>query len=262
MADSGTVITRELDRPDGMTIAFHEWNGDLDTPPVVLQHGYVASTETNWVGPGVVDALLAAGHRVIGVDARGHGRSGTSADSALFGEPTMARDLSAVMDELDVTEYQLVGYSMGAIISLLTAAADPRVTRLVVGGVGSAVVELGGVDTRLVDGELLVGALLAEGDLSVYPSGARLFRQLADVMGSHRPSLAAQAQALHAGPTDLARVTVPTLVLAGRDDVLATNPQVLADALPDARLRVVDGDHLGAVSAPDFIASLTTFLAG
>ena len=87
-----TVITRELVRPDSMTVAFHEWNAEAGTPPVVLQHGYVASTETNWVVTGVLDALLAAGHRVVGVDARGHGRSGTSPDRALYGEPTMAAD--------------------------------------------------------------------------------------------------------------------------------------------------------------------------
>ncbi|WP_146825361.1 alpha/beta fold hydrolase [Aeromicrobium flavum] len=244
-----------------MTIAFHEWNADVVSVPVVLQHGYVASTETNWLATGVVDALVAAGRRVIGVDARGHGRSGTSGDSALFGEPTMARDICDLMDEMGVEEYHLVGYSMGAVIAVLTAAQDPRVSRLVIGGVGSAVAELGGVDTRVLDADLLVEALLTDGDLSSYPVGVRGFRQFADLLGSDRASLAAQARAVHSGPTDLSRVTVPTLLIAGRDDELATNPQVLADALPDGRLRLVDGDHLAAVMAPDFAPAIIEFLA-
>jgi len=254
------VITRELSRPDSMTIAFHEWNADVTTAPVVLQHGFVASTDTNWIGTGVVDALVAAGRRVIGIDARGHGRSGTSADSALYGEPTMAADVVAVVDELGVDEYQLVGYSMGAVISLLVAARDERVSRLVIGGVGSAVVELGGVDTRVLDGERLAEGLLAEGDLAAYPAEVQAFRQFADYLGADRPSLAAHARVLHRGPTDLDQVTVPTLLLAGRDDTFADRPEVLADALPHGTLRLVDGDHLGAVVAPEFAAALVEFL--
>ncbi len=256
-----TVITRELARPDSMTIAFHEWNPDVGTPPVVLQHGYVASTETNWVVTGVLDTLLAAGHRVIGVDARGHGRSGTSPDSALYGEPTMAADVMAVMDELGVEEYRLVGYSMGAVISLLVAGQDPRVSRLVISGVGAAVVELGGVDTRVLDAEQLIEAFLTEGDLSGYPADVRAFRQFADYLGADRPSLAAPARSVHRGSVDLARVTMPVLLLAGQADPLAERPEVLADALPDGTLQLVDGDHLGAVVAPDFATAIVDFLA-
>lgn len=174
----------------------------------------------------------------------------------------MARDVMAVADALGLEEYHLVGYSMGAVVSLLTAAQDPRVSRLVVGGVGCAVVECGGVDTRVLDAERLVEALLTEGDLDGYPATARAFREFADFLGSDRPSLAAQARAVHAGPTPLDLVTVPTLLLAGSEDELATRPQVLVDALPDARLRVVDGDHLGAVVAPEFAASIVELLDG
>lgn len=255
------MITRELNRPGGMTIAFHEWNADAPGTPVVLQHGYVANTDINWVATGVVAALTAAGRRVIGVDARGHGRSGTSPDSALYGERTMSADVSAVADTLGLDEYHLVGYSMGAVISLLTAGRDPRVSRLVIGGVGAGVVEVGGVDTRALDRNVLAEALLDEGDLSGYPPEVLAFRQFADHLGSDRPSLAAQARAVHSGSAELERVTVPTLLLAGADDPLAVRPEVLADALPDGTLRIVAGDHLGAVVAPDFAASILEFLA-
>ncbi len=245
-----------------MTIAFHEWNAQAGSVPVLLQHGFAASTEANWHATGVVDALVAAGRHVVGVDARGHGHSQKSPDSALYGEPAMAADLSAVADALELREFHLVGYSMGAIVALLAAADDPRITRLVVGGVGSGVIETGGVDTRAVDGELVVAALLAEGDLGVYPEGVLAFRRFADAIGADRPSLAAQARAIHHGGVALERIVAPTLVVAGRDDELAANPEVLADALPNGRLHLVDGDHLLAVVAPDFAPTVVEFLAG
>src|SRR5205085_8769500 len=43
--------------------------------PVVLLHGLSSSTKGNWQDPGIWTALVDAGKRVIGLDARGHGRS-------------------------------------------------------------------------------------------------------------------------------------------------------------------------------------------
>ena len=50
-------------------------------------------------------------------------------------------------------------------------------------------------------------------------------------------------------------------MLAGDDDPLAIRPQVLADALPDARLQLLDGDHMHALADPRFAASIVEFLA-
>ena len=56
---------------DDLQIAYQEWGGEGRTlsPPVVLHHGFVADANANWVVPGIVDALVAAGHRVIAPDA-------------------------------------------------------------------------------------------------------------------------------------------------------------------------------------------------
>ena len=42
-------------------------------PAVLLLHGFAADHVLNWVRPGVIDALTAAGSRVIATDGRGHG---------------------------------------------------------------------------------------------------------------------------------------------------------------------------------------------
>ena len=242
---------------DGITLSYSSWGAG---PLVVLHHGFIANSRTNWVLPGIVDAVVAAGRRVVAIDARGHGESDKPHDPAYYGESRMADDVIALADLLDEPAgYDLVGYSMGAIVSLIVATRDSRVRSVVAAGVGSAVVELGGVDTRAVGKDAMPDALLADDPATISPAAAG-FRAFADAVGGDRVALAAQARALHASPIPLDTITVPALVLAGRDDHLATRPEVLADAIPGAVLRVVPGDHLGAVLEPDFLHALTGFL--
>jgi pimeloyl-ACP methyl ester carboxylesterase len=246
---------------DGLQIAFYEWGEDGSLPPVVLHHGFVANARANWEAPGVVQALLDAGRRVIAPDARGHGESDKPHDPACYGEPRMARDLAGLLEARGVGEVDLAGYSMGAVVSLLFAAGDARVRRLVVGGVGSGIVECGGVDRRALSSDSIIEALGAEDPETLDVAGARAFRSLADALGSDRRAMIAQARSIHRGGIDLQRISAPALVLAGDEDPLAIRPQVLADALPDATLQMLGGDHMRAVVDPRFAASIVEFLA-
>jgi pimeloyl-ACP methyl ester carboxylesterase len=246
---------------DGVEIVYDLWGADAGGPPVVLHHGFSADAEVNWVGPGVVDALVAAGRFVVAHDARGHGRSGKPHDPASYGETIMARDLSGLMDLLDRPEIDLVGYSMGAIVSLIAATEDPRIRRLVVGGVGAAVAELGGVDTRVLPTSVLIEALRADDPGAITDPWGAEFRAFADAVEADRTALAAQAAAVHATPIPLDRITAPTLVLVGDDDPMAARPEVLADAIPTASVRFLAGDHLAAVGDPRFPSSIVEFLA-
>ncbi|WP_327269824.1 alpha/beta hydrolase [Streptomyces sp. NBC_01218] len=257
-----TELRSDLRTEDGLTLRYWSWSRDPDPalPPVVLLHGFAAHSRLNWEGPGVVEALLAAGRRVYALDARGHGASEKPHDEARYGEELMAADVRRLADHLDVPAYHLAGYSMGAIVALLTAAADPRVTRLVTGGVGAGVVEVGGLDTRAMPPELVSAALIAD-DLDEVPEEARGFRALADATGSDRYALAAQIRAAYRGPVPLDRITVPTLVLAGDADPLAVRPEVLSGAIRGARPVVLPGDHLTVVREPGFAAAITEFLA-
>jgi pimeloyl-ACP methyl ester carboxylesterase len=258
-----TVATDRTISDDGLSIAWHEWDGT--GVPVVLQHGFVSSTRGNWVDTGVVDALVGAGHHVVGIDARGHGGSDHPHDARYYGEAAMAHDVRSVVDDLGVAAYDLVGYSMGAIIALLVAAEDHRVRRLVVGGVGAGVVELGGLDTRAVGStDALVHALTTD-DPSSLDRSVIGFRKMADANGSDRLALAAHASVRHATPIDLAAIRADALVLAGADDPLAVRPEELAATIGHtggARLELVRGDHMGALRDPRFTAAVVEHLAG
>jgi pimeloyl-ACP methyl ester carboxylesterase len=245
---------------DGTQIVYHQWGLAWVEPPVVLHHGFAADAHVNWLYPGIVDALVGAGRHVVAVDARGHGRSAKPHDPAAYGEAQMARDVSALIDRLGVDAVDLVGYSMGAVVALITAAHDPRVRRLVVGGVGAGVVEVGGVDTRVVPDETMRAALEADDPESIGHPDAAAFRAFADVVGGDRRALAAQAAATHQAPIPLERITAPTLVLAGDVDPLAARPEVLARAIPDAGVRTLSGDHFGAVTDPECACAVVEFL--
>ena len=245
---------------DGVEIYYQTSEGSAAKPAVLLHHGYIASGHTNWVLPGVVDALQAAGRRVIAIDARGHGRSGKPHDPAFYGEPRMAEDVTTLIDLLAEPVVDLVGYSMGAIVALLAATRDRRVRRLVIGGVGAAVVELGGVDTRVLGAGALREALEAEDPATISNEAAAGFRIFIDAVGGDRAALAAQGARMHAEPIPLDAISAPTLLIAGRRDALAIRPEVLANAIPGAQLQVIDGDHIGAVRDPAFTTALLTFL--
>jgi pimeloyl-ACP methyl ester carboxylesterase len=246
---------------DGVQIAYYEWGPESGLPPVVLHHGFVVNASVNWVLPGVVDALVAAGRRVVALDARGHGGSGKPHDPASYGEGAMSRDLSLLLDQIGAPRVHLAGYSMGAVVSLLTASRDGRIARLVVGGVGASVAELGGVDTRALDRTAVTGALLADDPATITDPMAAAFRNLADMVGADRTALAAQAASVHATAIPLAGIAAPTLVLAGALDPIATRPEVLADAIPGGRVLVIPGDHLTAVTDPAFAPAIVDFLA-
>jgi len=253
-------VTSRVRGRDGVEVAVHRWGSPGDRPPVVLQHGFAADSLRNWRDSGVVAALLAGGREVVAVDARGHGASDKPHDPERYGERAMAGDLSAVADALALERFDLAGYSMGGIVSLVLAGTDRRVRRLVVGGIGAGVVERGGLDTRAVRTTALVAALETDDPASIPDPTAAAFRAFADSTGADRLALAAHARRALAETPPLGEIAAPTLVVAGVADHLAARPQVLADAIPGARVVTVPGDHLGALLTPEFTAALVGFL--
>jgi pimeloyl-ACP methyl ester carboxylesterase len=165
----------------------------------------------------------------------------------------MARDLAVLVGLIDVPALDLVGYSMGAIVSLLFATKDERVRRLVVGGVGAGVIECGGVDRRAISNDAIIDALQVDDPTTISTPGAAAFRSLADAIDADRSALVAQIA--------LENISASTLVLAGDADPLAVRPEVLSEAIPGARLQLLSGDHVGAIGDPRFTQSIVDFLA-
>ncbi|MEZ4451317.1 MAG: alpha/beta hydrolase [Nannocystaceae bacterium] len=87
--------------------------------PLVLLHGFGGSSQ-NW-GPFVAD--LAAHHRLIVVDLRGHGDSTNPAGT--FTHRQAARDVSRLLDALGVDRFSAMGMSSGGMALLHLATGEP-----------------------------------------------------------------------------------------------------------------------------------------
>jgi pimeloyl-ACP methyl ester carboxylesterase len=265
-ARDGDIETRNRPREDCWVIQhFNSYDGTsiayLDVgegPPVLLLHGFAADHTANWVAPGVVDALVAAGHRVIAPDARGHGASAKPTEPARYADDAMVRDARALLDHLSIVAVDVVGYSMGALVAARLVPVEPRSRSVVLGGLGEG---LAG-ERRRANRGAIADALLADDPSTIEDPTARGFRKFADVTGADRRALAAiQRAPLPTNRTDLGAIAVRALVLAGDRDVLVGSPQRIADRVPGATLRIVSGDHLSAVNDPAFRAAIVEFLA-
>ena len=202
--------------------------------PVLLLHGISADGEMNWEWTGIAPALRAAGFRTVAIDQRGHGRSDKPYDSAAYADDRFAADVSAVLDDAAIDDCALIGYSMGAYMALRTAPREPRVSKLVLGGIGDSA-------PKQWDREAVAVALEVD-DLGDLPAGeARSIREYADATGADRRALAAIQRGRSDAPFAFDAITIPTLVVVGDRDELAGDAADLADALVDAQIRTSAG---------------------
>ena len=118
---------------DGVKIHYLELGAS--GTPVILIHGYTANAEGKWIKSGIAQAL-AARHRVIAIDARGHGKSDKPHDPGKYG-PRMAADVIELMDHLKIAKAHVHGYSMGgAILTQILARHPDRLITAIYGGSG------------------------------------------------------------------------------------------------------------------------------
>jgi pimeloyl-ACP methyl ester carboxylesterase len=122
---------------DGTRIHIEEY-GRLDGPTVVLSHGWTCST-LFWAP---VVRALAADHRVIAYDQRGHGRSAAPATRKGYGTGLLADDLQAVLEATvpDGQRAVLAGHSMGGMTIMAAsgrAAVRSRTAAVLLASTGS-----------------------------------------------------------------------------------------------------------------------------
>jgi pimeloyl-ACP methyl ester carboxylesterase len=246
-------MEREINGPAGPLRLDDSGGGG---PVVVGLHGLTATRRYVVMGSRVLER---AGHRVVLYDARGHGSSAPS-PARDYSYASLADDLLAVLDALELERAVLVGASMGAHTAARFALDHPeRVSAL-------GMITPGYDPERFGDGlarwDALSTALRERGiegfldsyDLKRVPDAWRetVTTVIAQRLALH-DDLLAVADALSAVPrsrpfeslADLAAIDVPTLVVASRDEADAEHPLALAeryaDAIPSAQL-LVEGE--------------------
>lgn len=185
-------------------------------------------------------------YRVIALDTRGHGQSPRG--DRPFTIAQFAEDLRAFMDEQSIPRAHILGFSDGANIALAFALKHPeRVGRLVLNG-GN--LRPGGVKPA-VQAPIVLGyglcALIARFDKRAVPK-----KELLGLMVT-QPKLR---------PSDLAGLRMPTLVVAGTNDMIReSHTREIHRAISGSRLAILPGDHFVAHERPErFNAAVLEFL--
>ena len=227
--------------------------------PIVLVHGFASTKEVNWVNPAWVSTLTRAGCRVIALDNRGHGASAKPHDPAVYHSALMAEDVSALLDHLAIPRADVMGYSMGARIAAFVALAHPaRVRSLVLGGLGSRLVDGVGLPNTIAD------ALEAPSLADVQDVQGRTFRAFAEQTKSDLMALAAciRGSRQTVSRQDCASLTMPVLVAVGSKDDVAGSAQALAEMIPHGQALEIPGrDHMLAVGDRVFKQGVLDLLA-
>ena len=226
--------------------------------PILLIHGFASSHAVNWVLPLWVKTLTSAGRRTILYDVRGHGRSTKLYDPRDYTMDVLANEALAVMDHLGLDRIDVMGYSMGArIAAFLQRRAPERLRSLVMGGLGSSLVEGGTLPMGIAD------AMDAPALESLSDPHQRMFRAFADATRSDRRALAACIRgARQLMPADaVAQIDCPVLVAVGGHDDIAGDPEALAALIPEAQVLNIEGrDHNRAVGDKAYKEATLVFL--
>jgi len=241
---------------NGVEIAY-EVVGQGD--PILLIHGFASNFQVNWRDTGWVQTLEKAGHSVILIDNRGHGRSEKLYDVNQYGAPIMATDAVALLDHLGLARVDVMGYSMGARITAFMAINHGAyVRRAIFAGLGINMVK--GVGNP----EPIAQALEAENIDDISDFGARMFRLFAEQTKSDLKALAAcmRSSRQKITPEQLASIGSPVLVAVGTDDHIGGSAAELSSLIPGAKALDIPGrDHMKAVGDKFFKQGVVEFLS-
>ncbi|EJL37028.1 lysophospholipase [Caulobacter sp. AP07] len=241
---------------DGVSIGYRTLDGSGgDGWPTLLLHGFLASAEANWFLPGIAAAIAAAGRRVIAPDLRGHGRSDAPTDPAAWPADVLAMDQEALVAHLHLKDYDLVGYSLGARTAVRMLARGARPRRLVLGGMGDSGLMAAGARAAMFEDAI------RHGEAARDPRAGRRVQAMMAAGGLKPEAMLGVLGAFVATPAEaIARIDVPTLVVAGQRDDDNGSAEGLAALMPDARATRVPGDHLSAVMEPALATEIVEFL--
>jgi pimeloyl-ACP methyl ester carboxylesterase len=246
------ITTEQFASFDGAQIAYRTAG---EGRPVLMLHGFIASAQANWIDPGIFQAVVDAGFRVIAPDLRGHGDSAAPEDAAAWPGDVLPMDQEALIAHLGLTDYDLVGYSLGArtAVRMLVRGARPR--RCVLGGMGDSGVMQAGARAAMFEDSIRNGEAAANPQTGKYiqariKAGGMNPQALLGVLASFVPTTA----------DDLAGIPTPSLIVCGRDDDDNGSAEGLAAAMPDARAVRIAGNHLTAVAEPALASEITGFL--
>jgi 3-oxoadipate enol-lactonase len=253
----------------GIEIAYDEVGSGT---PVVLLHGYPFN-RSMWSEQ--MEALTSR-HRVIAPDLRGHGESSVGAGPATMEE--MARDVSALMERLDISRAAVCGLSMGGYVALALYRMFPlRARALVLADTRPGEDSEEGRANREAQAEkalnegmagiadAMLPKLLSTKTVAKNPAVVARVREM---MVKTKPEGAAAALRGMAQRRDqtlfLSRIVAPALILVGRDDAITpvAESELIHREIGGSRFKIIeDAGHVSNIEQPEaFNETLAKFL--
>jgi len=251
--------------------------------PVVLIHGWPLSGRS-WEKQ--VSALVDAGYRVVTYDRRGFGDS--SQPYTGYDYDTFASDLKSLLDHLDLRDAALVGFSMGGgeVARYVGTYGTDRVSKAVLAGAvppylyKTADNPEGGLDDATVAqfqngvksdrlaflDQFTTNFFSANGKTDLVSEPFRLYNRDIAAFASPKGTLDCIAAFSYTDfRPDLAKFTIPTLVIHGSADAIVpfeVSGKRAHEAIAGSRLVVVEGGPHGfnGTHAEQFNTALLDFL--
>ncbi len=241
-----------FDARDGVRLAWREMG---EGRPILLLHGLFSSAEVNWIKFGTAARIARAGYQVIMPDLRVHGSSAAPHGAEHYPSDILVDDLQDLVAHLDLADFDLGGFSLGARTSVRAVVAGMRPARLILGGMGLA--GLAGWQRR----GRFFKRVIAEYDSAKRGDDTWLSIQFMKTMKIDRVAAGLLLDSFTDTPPEaLAAITMPTLVVCGEQDQDNGSAPELAAALADAQLATIPGTHMSSVTEPELGEAIAAFL--
>ncbi len=247
-----TIEPEFFEARDGVRLAWREVG---EGNPLLLLHGLFSSAAVNWIKFGTAARVAAEGYRVIMPDLRVHGSSDAPHDEEFYPPDVLVRDLEDLVTHLDLTDFDLGGFSLGARTSVRAVVAGMKPRRLILGGMGLA--GLAGWQRR---GEFFRRAI-AEYETAKRGDDTWLSIQFMKTMKVDRIAAGHLLDSFTDTPPEaLAALTMPVMVVCGDQDQDNGSAPDLVAALADARRATIPGTHMSSVTQPELGEAIAAFL--
>jgi pimeloyl-ACP methyl ester carboxylesterase len=237
---------------DGVELAYHELG---EGRPVVLLHGLFSDANMNWIKFGHAALIAEAGFRVIMPDLRAHGLSGRPHGAEHYPVGILARDLTELIARLQLADFDLGGFSLGARTTVEGVGEGLKPRRAILGGAG------------------LEGLRHWQRRKTFFVEAIQLFDQVQrgdphwlsiQFMKSQKVDRVAAGLLLESFADAfmdwLQAFTMPTLVVCGSEDDDNGSAAELAAAMPNAVFREIPGTHMSSVTKPELGQAIVDFL--
>ena len=259
----------------GVRLHYLDYGTEGLTPMLCLHGGAVNAHWFDFVAAG-----FTASYHVRALDQRGHGDSAW-AEPPDYSYARYAADVAAIVEQLDLKDFVMVGHSMGGLVSLIYAATYPgRVRKIVI--VDSTLVstpdrvavlhQVGGREGRsyATHGEFVQNFRVRPAGTTAAPE---ILHHLAERSGRQGPDgrwrhkfdrNVYSKRVLIDIPPHWNRIGIPALLVKGGRSERIT-PQIVADAKSRCAhvnlLEVPGADHHVTLDNPGgFVAAVTTWL--